>query len=132
MSEDYDNKIVIDIDGTLCPIKKPEQDYRDLTPDKDVVNAIRKWRVKGFKIIFFTARNMRTYSGNLGEINKNTAPLLHEWLKRHDIDYDEIIFGKPWPGPKGFYVDDRTLRPDEFISMSDDEIPELLKQSATK
>ena len=29
--------------------------------------------------------------------------------------YDEVIYGKPWPGPEGFYIDDRAIRPKEFI-----------------
>ncbi len=72
---------------------------------------------------------MNTYEGNIGLINKNTAPIMLEWLKKWDIPYDEIIFGKVWPGHKGFYVDDRAVRPDEFIDYSFEELEEICENS---
>jgi capsule biosynthesis phosphatase len=47
---------------------------------------------------------------------------LLEWLAKWNVPYDEILFGKPWPGRKGFYIDDRTVRPDEFLSLTETEI----------
>ena len=52
---------------------------------------------------------MNSYNGNMGLINKNTAKVLSVWLDKWNIPYDEILYGKPWPGHKGFYVDDRTV-----------------------
>lgn len=52
---------------------------------------------------------MNSYNGNLGKINKEYSKVLLEWLDKWDIPYDEIFYGKPWPGHKGFYVDDRTV-----------------------
>ena len=69
---------------------------------------------------------MRTYDGNLGLINANTSKKLILWLEKYKIIYDEIYFGKPWPGEGGFYVDDRTIRPSEFIKLSYKEINKLL------
>lgn len=124
------SSIIFDIDGTLCPLKKPEQEYADLPVDQQMVDQLRAYHEQGFRIVLYTARNMRTHQGSLGRINKHTAPVLIEWLARHDIPYDEIYFGKPWPGPDGFYVDDRTVRPDEFKRMSQQEIAELTASSA--
>ena len=126
---DYPDKIVVDIDGTLCPIKKQGQEYADLVPDPGMVEALARWRAKGFQVTLFTARNMRTHDGNMGRINKHTAPVLIDWLERHGIEYDEIIFGKPWPGPRGFYVDDRSVRPDEFLSMTEEELRRTMDDS---
>lgn len=123
-----DNKLVVDIDGTLCPIKKKNESYKDLKPCSQMVEKLKDWRAKGFKIVLFTARNMRTFNGQIGEINKHTAPVLLDWLDRHGIEYDEIIFGKPWPGPKGFYIDDRTVRPSEFLEKTEEELYQLLKE----
>jgi capsule biosynthesis phosphatase len=127
--EAYDSKLVVDIDGTLCPLKKEGESYADLIPDSRMVNALKRWRDKGFKIVFFTARNMRTYEGNMGAINKHTAPVIIKWLDKHGIEYDEIIFGKPWPGPEGFYVDDKTIRPSELLTRTDDEISALINEN---
>ena len=120
---------VFDIDGTLCPIKKKEERYEDLVPYENMVERLRYYHENGAKIILFTSRNMNSYSGNIGVINKHTARILLDWLEKWNIPYDEIIYGKPWPGHKGFYVDDRTVRPDEFLSRSVEELDAICKHS---
>ncbi len=120
------NSIVFDIDGTLCPIKKANENYIDLVPYSDMVDKLIEYKNNGFRIVLFTSRNMRTYEGNIDLILKNTKPILEEWLKKWNIPYDELIFGKPYPGELGFYVDDRTIRPREFLEKSSDEIDEII------
>lgn len=119
------NSIIFDIDGTICPIKKPNEDYLDLIPYKEMVEKIAELKEQGFKIILFTSRNMRTYNGNIDLILQNTKPILEKWLRKWNIQYDELIFGKPWPGPDGMYIDDRTLRPRELINKTKEEIEQL-------
>ena len=118
-----------DIDGTLCPIKKKDEEYIDLVPYKEMIDKLREYKEGGAKIVLFTSRNMNSYNGNIGLINANTAKVLLKWLDKWDIPYDEIIYGKPWPGHHGFYVDDRTIRPDEFLKYSVDELDEICKKS---
>jgi capsule biosynthesis phosphatase len=119
--------IVMDIDGTLCPVKKSDEHYADLIPYEGVVHKLREYKDMGFYIVLNTARNMRTHGGSVGLINKHTAKVLLEWLERHDIPYDEIYYGKPWQGKGGFYVDDKTIRPDEFTSLTYDEILDIVE-----
>ena len=69
---------------------------------------------------------MRTYKGNVGLINANTLPIILEWLSVHQVPYDEIVLGKPWPSYGGFYVDDKAIRPNEFCSLTYEQIQELL------
>ena len=118
-----------DIDGTLCPIKKKEEEYIDLVTYPEMIDKLREYKEGGAKIVLFTSRNMNSYNGNIGLINANTAKVLLKWLDKWDIPYDEIIYGKPWPGHHGFYVDDRTIRPDEFLKYSVDELDEICKKS---
>ena len=120
---------VFDIDGTICPIKKTEERYEDLVPYKEMVEKIREYREKGAKITLYTSRNMNSYQGNIGLINARTAKVLLQWLEKWEIPYDEIIYGKPWPGHQGFYVDDRTVRPDEFLKYNLEELEEICKKS---
>lgn len=120
---------IFDIDGTLCPIKGTDEKYEDLVPYKEMVDRIREYKEQGARIILYTSRNMKTYNGNIGLINANTAKVVLEWLEKWEIPYDEIIYGKPWPGHNGFYVDDRTVRPDEFLEKSVDELNEICRQS---
>lgn len=133
MSRDYEEySFVIDIDGTLCPIKSKDEKYEDLVPYHRMVEKIRYYSANGARIILFTSRNMNSYDGNIGLINKNTAKTLLAWLEKWNIPYDEIIYGKPWPGHKGFYVDDRTVRPDEFLDEDVDMLEEICRESRVK
>lgn len=117
--------LIFDIDGTICPIKKKDERYEDLIPYTDMVNKIREYKNQGAKIILYTSRNMNSFNGNIGLINKYTGPILVEWLKKWDIPYDEIVYGKLWPGHNGYYIDDRTIRPKEFLNNSLDELREI-------
>ena len=94
-----------------------------------MVQKLRACKEDGAKIVLFSSRNMNSYDGNIGLINKNTAPVLFEWLKKWDIPYDEIVFGKVWPGHKGFYVDDRAVRPDEFLQHTPQELDDICRRS---
>jgi len=125
MQKIEDMTFVVDIDGTLCPIKGKEEKYEDILPYKNMIERLREYHDAGAKIVLFTSRNMNTYKGNIGLINANTAKILLVWLEKWNIPYDEIIYGKPWPGHHGFYVDDRTVRPDEFLQCSPDELTEI-------
>lgn len=117
-------KLVIDFDYTISVTENG--DYKNSKPVNSIINMIKKYRNDGFYIIIYSSRNMRTFNGNVGLINKNTLPVMIEWLDRHDVVYDEIIVGKPWCGFEGFYIDDRAIRPSEFLNMSPSEINELL------
>lgn len=123
-----DGTLIVDVDGTLCALKTHEQSYSDVTPNLPLIEKLRHYQSKGYKILLFTSRNMKTYKGNLAEINKYTAPVLLEWLDKWRVPYDEILFGKPWPRKNGFYIDDRAIRPDEFLKLSEEEIHALLRE----
>ena len=131
MIKEYANVLtfIVDIDGTLCPIKGKDERYEDLIPYSEIVDKLRKYHDDGVRIILFTSRNMNTYNGSIGLINANTAKILLSWLDRWKIPYDEIIYGKPWPGHFGYYVDDRAVRPDEFLKYNPDELKELCNKS---
>lgn len=119
--------LIMDVDGTLCELKDPSQSYADLAPILPVVAAVKAYKARGFHIILSTSRNMRTHGGNIGRLNADTLKTLITWLDQHEIPYDEIHVGKPWPGKGGFYVDDNAIRPSEFLSNSYEDIMTLLE-----
>ncbi|MBE6140462.1 MAG: capsular biosynthesis protein [Firmicutes bacterium] len=127
-----DNEItlVMDIDGTIVPIKKKDENYEDLIPNNEVVEKLREYKKNGAKIVFYTSRNMNSYKGNIGMINVHTAPVIIKWLNKWDIPYDELVLGKVWPGHKGLYVDDRAVRPDEFLKYSFAELEKICQNSS--
>jgi capsule biosynthesis phosphatase len=120
--------IVIDVDGTLAGRRGTGQSYAEVSPVPSVVQQMRSLKDQGYWIILYTSRNMRTYDGNIGRIMRHTAPVLVDWLARHEIPYDELHFGKPWCGHHGFYVDDRAVRPREFVTLNFDEIETVLRR----
>jgi len=127
-----DITLIFDVDGTLCPIKSKEDKYENLIPNEEMINKLRYYKENGAKIVLFSSRNMKSYNGNLGLINANTAVVMQNWLKKWEIPYDEIYFGKPWPGHRGLYIDDRAVRPDEFLNHSFEELEDICKNSSVK
>lgn len=122
------NSLIIDIDGTLCPIKKKEERYIDLIPYGKMITKLKEYKEKSFKNVLFLSRKMRTYNGDLVLINKYTKPKLEVWLAKWNIPYDKLIYGKPWPGKEGFYIDDRSIRPKEFLENDIHTINEICNQ----
>lgn len=123
-------KLIVDLDGTLT--QADTNDYRLVGVRADVVEKLIEYKKVGFSIIIATARNMRTYNGNVGKINVHTLPVIVDWLEKHGVPYDEILVGKPWCGTEGFYIDDRSIRPSEFASLSLAEINLLLEEEKEK
>lgn len=122
--------IVMDIDNTICE-KKGKKEYAELEPLHEVVDQMTFYRKKGYKIILYTARQMRTYGGNIGLVTANMVPVLTDWLDKWGIPYDELHVGKPWCD-EGFYVDDRAIRPSEFLDWTEKEILERIEDDQWK
>ncbi|CAD5725558.1 TPA: capsular biosynthesis protein [Escherichia coli] len=117
-------RIIFDLDNTIS--FTDGGDYRNAKPNVELILKMKEYKKNGFEIIISTSRNMRTYNGNVGLITANTLPIIIEWLNENDVPFDEIYVGKPWCGYEGFYVDDRAIRPDEFIKLSINEIKSTL------
>ena len=116
--------LVIDIDKTLT--MGDNKDYNLVSPNIKVVEKVIEYKNNGFNIILYTARNMRSHDNNIGKINAKTLPIIFRWLEKYNIPFDEIYVGKPWCGNDGFYVDDKAIRPSEFLEKSYDEIIKIV------
>ena len=117
-------RLIFDLDNTIS--FSIDSNYIDSKPDLVIIDRMRTYKDKGFEIIISTSRNMRTYKGSIGKINAHTLPIIIEWLDKHNVPYDEIIVGKPWCGTDGFYIDDRAIRPSEFLRYDYNEIINLI------
>jgi capsule biosynthesis phosphatase len=122
-------RLVFDLDGTIA-LDDPARPYPERLPNRPLIARLKEYQAQGFEIVIASARNMRTYGGDLGKINAHTLPVILAWLARHDVPYDEIHVGKPWCGTEGFYVDDKSIRPSEFVALTREEIAALLAQEA--
>jgi capsule biosynthesis phosphatase len=118
-------RIVIDLDGTICPIKKKEERYEDLQPSPGAVEKLRELKKAGHYIIIQTARNMATQESNLGKVMKNVGKVTLDWMEKYEIPYDEIYFGKP---NAHLYIDDRAFRFESWTNMSVNDLESLAKE----
>ena len=116
-------RIIVDLDNTIC---FSEGDYKKALPNIPVIKQLDLYKSMGFEIIISTSRNMRTFGNNIGKINIHTLPAIINWLDSNNVAYDEVIVGKPWCGNDGFYVDDKSIRPDEFAQLTYEEILKLI------
>ena len=122
-------RLVFDLDGTLTH-DDPGPPYPERRPNAAVVEKLRAYAAAGFEIVIASSRNMRTYEGQIGKINAHTLPGVLDWLTRHDVPFHEVHVGKPWCGTDGFYVDDKAIRPSEFVALSLEQIHALLAQES--
>jgi capsule biosynthesis phosphatase len=119
-------KLIVDLDGTIT--QADTSDYVNVSPNLAVIKQLHYYKELGYSITIHTARNMRTYEGNVGKINIHTLPIITTWLEKHNVPFDEVLVGKPWCGHEGFYIDDRAIRPSEFASLTGQEIEDLLRK----
>ena len=124
-----DMTIVVDLDATLTVPAKGVP-YADLEVDREMLEALTRYRDAGAQIVIYTARGMRSHSNSVGAITAKVLPAVIAWLDRHCVPYDGIHVGKPWCGESGFYVDDRAIRPREFVRLSHNEIQALLRRDS--
>ena len=110
-------RIVIDLDGTICPIKQKGESYADLKPFPGAVEKLHALREAGHYLIISTARNMATCDSNLGKVMRNVGKVTLDWLEQYGIPYDEIYFGKP---NAEVYIDDRALRFSDWALVTED------------
>ena len=98
-----DMRIVFDLDGVICELKKPSESYGEVKPKLDVIKLVNELHSNGDHIIIHTGRHMRTCDGNVNEVIKKVGKITKEWLKKNNVKYDELIFGKPHAD---MYIDD--------------------------
>ena len=101
-------RICFDLDNTLVTYPTIAGDYSTVKPIDSNLTLLRKLKNEGHEIIIYTARRMKTHNGNVGKVIKDIASVTIDTLERLNIDYDELIFGKPIAD---IYIDDRAINP---------------------
>ena len=110
-------RICIDLDGTICRLRRPEQSYAEVEAMPHAVEKIRQFKNAGHYVIIYTARHMKTCNGNVGQVIARQGLVTLEWLERNGIPYDEIHFGKPHAD---VYLDDNAVRLSRWDEIADD------------
>jgi len=117
-------RICIDLDGTICTIKKEHESYADVQLLPGALDMINSLVADGHEIIINTARNMKTQQHNIGKVMQNVGKVTLDWLDKHGVYYDEIFFGKP---NADVTIDDRAIRFLGWDKLSKDMIIEAVK-----
>jgi hypothetical protein len=93
--------LIFDLDGVICTEEKTFE--RTLArPLPGVCEGMRLLRSQGNTIIIYTSRSWAEYR------------MTTEWLKRHAIEYDSLVMGKPI---YDIWVDDRAIRFENWTSL---------------
>lgn len=107
------SRFCFDLDGTLVSFPNKKGDYSTVEPIEKNIIYLKYLKRMGHTIIIQTARNMKTYNGNIGKINANTSKVIFKTLEKFKIPYDEIYFGKPYAD---FYIDDLAVNANSNLS----------------
>lgn len=94
-----------DLDNVICKTGKDKL-YKDSIPIKKNIETVNLLYEKGYKVIIFTARYMGRYNGNLRMVKKKIMPLTLRQLKKWNVKYHKIYFGKP---SYDLFIDDKAL-----------------------
>jgi capsule biosynthesis phosphatase len=108
-------RFCFDLDNTLVTHPKISNDYNSVEPITETINYLRKLKKNGHRIIIYTARRMRTHSGNIGSVIADIGEITINTLKKFNIPYDELYFGKPYAH---FYIDDLMIDPKTDLNKS--------------
>lgn len=104
-------RIVIDVDDVISFHKN--RDYANAIPNKEVIKKINQlYDKQKYHVTLYTSRGMVSCNGNLKLIIEKNDKILREWLKEHNVHYDELIFGKPIAD---MYIDDKCMNVKDFL-----------------
>lgn len=99
-------RFCFDLDQTLVNLPIKSGDYETVSPIYHKIKFLKFLKSKGHYIIIHTARRMRTHKGNVKKVIKEIKKITINQLKKFDIPYDELIFGKPYAH---YYIDDLAI-----------------------
>jgi len=101
-------RICFDLDNTLVTNPVFPDDYSSVLPIQKNIALLHHLKNLGHEIIIYTARRMKTHKNNIGKVIKDIALVTIQTLERFNIEYDELLFGKP---VADIYIDDKALNP---------------------
>lgn len=103
-------RIVFDLDDTISV--HYNRDFANAVPVMETVEKIRKLKGDGCEIYIYSARGQNSCKGDLALIEKRNREQIEDWLEKHNVPYDRLIFGKPLGD---LYVDDKGISLAEFL-----------------
>ena len=102
---------VIDIDGTICDWEEG-RDYTLSQPFPQRIKDINDLYDEGHTVIYFTARGMGWFGGNVDKAVEAFYAITESQLDRWGCKYHKLILGKP---SGDYYIDDKGISANEFF-----------------
>jgi hypothetical protein len=102
MPTDRPQKLVVDIDGTIC--SSEPGDYRNATPFSERIATLNALYDQGFRITYFTARGMGRYGNSVALSYLRFYLVTRFQLKSWGAKFHSLRLGKP---AGDLYVDDK-------------------------
>jgi capsule biosynthesis phosphatase len=96
-------RICFDLDNTLVTYPVIPNDYTTVKPIFKMISLLKNLKKIGHEIIIYTSRGLER--GH--KINEHALVTL-QTLDKYNIEYDELLFGKPHAD---IYIDDKALNP---------------------
>ena len=96
--------ICFDLDNVICATKNME--YKKSKPILKTIRIINKAYDNRHKIVIFTGRFYGKCNGNLKKIKKMDNGLTKKQLKKWNVRYHSLLFGKP---VFDIYIDDKNF-----------------------
>lgn len=103
-------RICFDLDNTLVTYPVIDGDYSTVEPIENNIKYVQFLKELGCTIIVYTARRMKTHSGNIGSVMADVGNVTFKTLDKYNIPCDELYFGKPYAHA---YVDDLAINADD-------------------
>lgn len=113
--------IAFDIDDVLCfRDKKYEKQgiekYKYCLPIQKNIDLVNQCYDNGYYIKLYTARGMTSLDSKIELIKENLLPITEDFLKKHNVKYHELIFGKTH---FDLLIDDKAKNINDISSIED-------------
>lgn len=99
-------RFCFDLVGTLVTFPEVTDDFSTVRPMLNNIRLARELHTAGHTIIIQTARGMKEHNGNVAAVIAAVAQSTMEILKKFEIPYDELVFGKPHAD---MYIDENAV-----------------------
>ena len=105
----HNKRIVLDFDDTLA--FTTNRDFKNATPNVDLIEKTNRLYDEGWQIDIFTARGSLSCKTREEAEAKYGKEML-TWLDNHKVKYHTLSFDKPLAA---YYIDDKGMSPDDFL-----------------
>lgn len=97
-------RYIIDIDGTICETNG--NDYKNSVPIPARIAYFNELYEQGNEVIYWTARGMRSFEGNVNKCYDVYYELTHQQLNKWGVKHSQLWLGKP---VYDIFIDDKAF-----------------------